>query len=100
MPTRRNAIHLTTTLLALSLAGPALAQGKYPEQPVKVIVALAAGGSVDTIARPHPEMPFQRLIEIVNFRKTTRDELEAMATMAGLAENLRADARQAIQRGQ
>jgi tripartite-type tricarboxylate transporter receptor subunit TctC len=29
----------------------ALAQGKYPEQPVKLIVALPAGGSVDMVAR-------------------------------------------------
>ena len=51
MHTRRNAFHLTATLLALALAGPALAQGKYPDHPVKVIVALSAGGSVDMIAR-------------------------------------------------
>ena len=36
---------------ALSLAGQAGAQGKYPDQPVKLIVALPAGGSVDMIAR-------------------------------------------------
>jgi tripartite-type tricarboxylate transporter receptor subunit TctC len=29
----------------------ALAQGKYPEQPIKHIVALSASGSVDTAAR-------------------------------------------------
>ena len=38
-------------LAALALSGLALAQGKYPDHPVKVIVALPAGGSVDMIAR-------------------------------------------------
>ena len=38
-------------LAALALNGLALAQGKYPDHPVKVIVALPAGGSVDMIAR-------------------------------------------------
>lgn len=40
--------------LALAIAGtalPALAQGSYPDRPVKVIVALPAGGSVDMVAR-------------------------------------------------
>jgi len=36
---------------ALALSTPALAQSKYPDHPVKVIVALPAGGSVDMIAR-------------------------------------------------
>jgi tripartite-type tricarboxylate transporter receptor subunit TctC len=39
------------TLSALSLAGHASAQAKYPDQPVKFIVALPAGGGVDMIAR-------------------------------------------------
>lgn len=56
MYTRRIALHFTAThctlaCLALGLAGPALAQDKYPDKPVKVIVALSAGGSVDMIAR-------------------------------------------------
>jgi tripartite-type tricarboxylate transporter receptor subunit TctC len=29
----------------------ALAQGKFPDQPIKLIVALPAGGSVDMVAR-------------------------------------------------
>ena len=37
--------------LRLRLSGGALAQTKYPDHPVKVIVALPAGGSVDMIAR-------------------------------------------------
>jgi tripartite-type tricarboxylate transporter receptor subunit TctC len=33
------------------LAGLAIAQARYPDQPVKLIIALPAGGSVDMIAR-------------------------------------------------
>ncbi|WP_326540062.1 Bug family tripartite tricarboxylate transporter substrate binding protein [Pseudorhodoferax sp.] len=36
---------------ALAMAGPAAAQGKYPDHPVKLMVALPAGGGVDMIAR-------------------------------------------------
>ena len=36
---------------ALAFSSLALAQSKYPDHPVKVIVALPAGGSVDMIAR-------------------------------------------------
>ena len=35
----------------LTLATPSFAQGTYPNHPVKVIVTLPAGGSVDMIAR-------------------------------------------------
>lgn len=35
----------------VATAAPALAQGTYPDRPVKVIVALPAGGSADMIAR-------------------------------------------------
>ena len=54
MQTRRNALQLTAIVCALALAGQVFAQvapAKYPDRPVKVIVALAAGGSVDMIAR-------------------------------------------------
>lgn len=52
MITRRNALLFSGALAGLSsLAGRALAQTKYPDQPVKFIVALPAGGSVDMIAR-------------------------------------------------
>ena len=51
MFTRRTSILMTGLLAALSLAGAASAQGKYPDQPVKLVVALPAGGSVDMIAR-------------------------------------------------
>jgi tripartite-type tricarboxylate transporter receptor subunit TctC len=36
---------------SLFMTTPSLAQGAYPDHPVKVIVALPAGGSVDMIAR-------------------------------------------------
>ena len=48
---RNAAFNLTSALLTLAIAGPALAQSPYPDRPVKVIVALPAGGSVDMIAR-------------------------------------------------
>ena len=41
----------TSAFLALALVGSVSAQGKYPDQPIKLIVALPAGGSVDMIAR-------------------------------------------------
>ncbi len=51
MLTRRTSLIYTGALSALSLAGKAAAQAKYPDQPVKLIVALPAGGGVDMIAR-------------------------------------------------
>ncbi len=48
---RRTYRLLLIPLAALALSTPALAQSKYPDHPVKVIVALPAGGSVDMIAR-------------------------------------------------
>jgi tripartite-type tricarboxylate transporter receptor subunit TctC len=47
----RKSVRFAGLVAALSLAGLANAQSKYPEQPVKIIVALPAGGSVDMIAR-------------------------------------------------
>lgn len=38
-------------LLAAAAVAPASAQGSYPDRPVKVMVALPAGGGVDMIAR-------------------------------------------------
>ena len=51
---RRMAIRWVGALgagVALPVATPALAQGKYPDQPIKLLVALPAGGSVDRVAR-------------------------------------------------
>ena len=39
------------SITAMLLTSFAVAQGKYPDHPLKVIVALPAGGSVDMIAR-------------------------------------------------
>ncbi len=51
MQTRRTALAFTGAIGALSLTGQAFGQAKYPDQPVKIIVALPAGGGVDIIAR-------------------------------------------------
>jgi tripartite-type tricarboxylate transporter receptor subunit TctC len=51
---RREAMHWVGALGAagtVPLASRAWAQGKYPEQPIRLVVALPAGGSVDMIAR-------------------------------------------------
>lgn len=52
MLTRRKALHISGAFCASSfLTRPAWAQGTYPDRPVKIIVGLPAGGSVDMIAR-------------------------------------------------
>jgi tripartite-type tricarboxylate transporter receptor subunit TctC len=51
MHSRRRVLRFTTAAWTAALAAPLFAQGKYPDKPVKVIVALPAGGSVDMIAR-------------------------------------------------
>ncbi len=52
MPTRRTVLALPAAGLAAWAALPAAwAQAAYPDRPVKVIVALPAGGSADMIAR-------------------------------------------------
>jgi tripartite-type tricarboxylate transporter receptor subunit TctC len=50
-PGRRAALRTIGALGASSLAAGAAAQGRFPDKPVKVIVALPVGGSVDIIAR-------------------------------------------------
>ncbi len=53
-PSRRQALSWAAALGAagtLPFAGRARAQGSYPDKPVKIIVALPVGGSVDTVAR-------------------------------------------------
>jgi tripartite-type tricarboxylate transporter receptor subunit TctC len=53
-PSRRQALHWAAALgaaSALPFSHRAGAQGKYPDKPVKLIVALPAGGSVDMVAR-------------------------------------------------
>ena len=52
MLTRRKALHISGAFCASSfLALPTRAQNAYPDRPVKIIVGLPAGGSVDMIAR-------------------------------------------------
>jgi tripartite-type tricarboxylate transporter receptor subunit TctC len=45
------ALHLLAALASFAWSPHALAQARYPDRPVKVIVALPAGGSADMIAR-------------------------------------------------
>jgi tripartite-type tricarboxylate transporter receptor subunit TctC len=51
MNIRRAALQFAGVFCSLGVAFHAPAQGKYPDRPVRVIVALPAGGSVDMIAR-------------------------------------------------
>jgi tripartite-type tricarboxylate transporter receptor subunit TctC len=51
MPISRRLSLLACTLACSSLALPVAAQAPYPDHPVKVMVALPAGGGVDMIAR-------------------------------------------------
>ncbi len=51
MNTGRIARQLASALCALGFALHAPAQSRYPDRPVRIIVALSAGGSVDAIAR-------------------------------------------------
>ena len=49
--TRRLVLSLCSTALALSVAGPGLAQDAYPSKPIRIIVPLPPGGSNDVLAR-------------------------------------------------
>jgi tripartite-type tricarboxylate transporter receptor subunit TctC len=51
MPTRRFVLTTVAALAVAWLSVPTMAQPKYPDQTIKLIVALPAGGSVDMIAR-------------------------------------------------
>ena len=51
MKTRHALFSLVCALGVLTLTTSSLAQDKFPEQPVKLMVALPAGGGVDMIAR-------------------------------------------------
>lgn len=48
---RRHILTAMTTSLSLAWALPAVGQGSYPDRPVRVVVAVPAGGSIDMVAR-------------------------------------------------
>ena len=54
------------------------------------------GDAVELVDRPNPGFRFDRLVEIVNFGNAGADELQAMATMTGLASRLRIRAAKAL----
>ncbi len=51
MPIHRLIVSAACAASSLFFSGQSLAQASYPDRPVKIIVALPAGGSVDMIAR-------------------------------------------------
>lgn len=51
MHIRRRTILTAAVLAAAGLAGPAKAQGSYPERPIRVIVPFAAGSASDIVGR-------------------------------------------------
>ncbi len=57
---------------------------------------IRAGDTLKLDDRPNPDFGFDRLIEIVNFRNPSAEELRAMASMSGLASRLRDGARAQI----
>ncbi|MBY0283635.1 MAG: MOSC domain-containing protein [Sphingomonas sp.] len=57
---------------------------------------LEAGDEVSLVERPHPELAFERMVEIVNFGQATEAELALMAESDGLAVWLRSRARAAL----
>lgn len=59
--------------------------------------AIRGGDVVTLVDRPNPSFRFDRLVEIVNFRNASNEELEAMAVMTGIASGLRDGARYALE---
>lgn len=58
--------------------------------------SLQAGDVVELAERPHPELAFPRLVEIVNFGSATVEELTALGAADGVAGWLRTQARAAL----
>ncbi|OQW38818.1 MAG: hypothetical protein A4S12_02760 [Proteobacteria bacterium SG_bin5] len=58
--------------------------------------ALQAGDAVELVERPHPDLAFARLVEIINFGVATPEELTALAAAPGVADWLRAQAKAAL----
>ena len=57
---------------------------------------IRAGDEVVLDDRPYPDFGFNRLVEIVNFHDASAEEIQVMASMAGLARRLREGARALI----
>src|SRR5262245_49148175 len=55
MMRRLDALTLVSLALAALTPGAALAQAKYPERPIRLIVPFPPGGAYDTIGRPWAE---------------------------------------------
>ena len=58
--------------------------------------SIRAGDRITLAERPNPAFRFDRLVEIVNFRGASADEIETMAVMDGIASALRDGARRAL----
>jgi MOSC domain-containing protein YiiM len=56
------------------------------------------GDRVDVLDRPNPTFPFTRLVELISRGKATRDELERMRDLPGLAQNWRRRAAEMLAR--
>ena len=64
---RRDVLALGLSSLPLSVLGslPARAQGRYPEQPIRLVVPRAAGGVVDVVARLWAEQVKSQLGNVI-----------------------------------
>jgi len=54
------------------------------------------GDAISLYDRPNPDFPFTRLIEIIYHGKVTKNELQRMSEMSGLASQWREHARQLL----
>ena len=59
--TRRQALAIAVSATAISLAGPAFAQGAYPNKPINIVVSYPAGGDTDVLARLFGQKLSERL---------------------------------------
>jgi MOSC domain-containing protein YiiM len=59
---------------------------------------LAPGDTVSLDARPNPDFPFARLVELISFGQVTHAELQRMQDMPGLASDWQARAREMLTR--
>jgi MOSC domain-containing protein YiiM len=57
-----------------------------------------SGDRVELLDRPNPTFPFTRLVELISRGKATRDELERMRVLPGLAQNWRRRAAEMLAR--